>query len=165
MKDWLLGLWRHRVTRPLREAATRSPRRAALALTLGTFAAVWPQIGTPPLVGWLLAWLLGRFGVLRQQERALVCGVSLVFAPLQYLFMLPFLRVGEWLAGAEPFQTSVPDIIAVVAADPVGSFAVLGAPLLHAILGWLTAGGLGAAGLYPLFLRLSGKMDKTAPTG
>ena len=53
--------------------------------------------------------------------------------------MIPFLRFGETLLGLPHFETSVPEIITIVVTDPIGSFSILGIPLLHAILGWIVA--------------------------
>lgn len=129
---WPVRLWRRRVREPVMRELTRgvSPRRVALAVTLGLFSSTWPQIGTNPFMALLLSWLF-------RCNKAVTSGVSLVFTPLQYVLMIPFLRVGETLLGVDHFQTSVPEIIMIVATDPVGSFKVLGIPLLHAILGWL----------------------------
>jgi hypothetical protein len=58
--------------------------------------------------------------------------------------------VGETILGVEHFETTVPDIIKIVFTDPIGSFAILGIPLLHAILGWICAWALiGPALFFP----------------
>lgn len=136
---------RHVLT-PVREefASGASDHRVALAASLGLIGAVWPQIGTNWLMAMLLAWICGM-------NRGLSLGVSYVLEPLQFVFMLPNLRLGETLLGVEHFQTSVPEIIRIVYTDPIGSFEVLGIPLLHAILGWLLIGPVVGAAGYPLF--------------
>ncbi len=106
-----------------------SPERVALASVLGLVSATWPQIGTNPIMALLVSWAF-------RCNKAVTSGISLVFTPLQYVMMIPFLRIGEAMLGLEPFKTSVPEIITIVVTDPIGSFGILGMPLLHAILGW-----------------------------
>jgi len=128
---WPVRLWRNRVREPVMRELTRgvSPERVALASILGLVSATWPQIGTNPIMALLLSWTF-------RCNKAIASGISLVFTPLQYVLMIPFLRLGETLLGLEHFQTSVPEIIYIVVTDPIGSFKVLGMPLVHAILGW-----------------------------
>lgn len=109
-----------------------SPSRVALASILGMVSATWPQIGTNPIMALLLSWVF-------RCNKAITSGISFVFTPLQYALMIPFLRLGETLLGLEHFETTVPDIIYIVVTDPIGSFAVLGMPLVHAIVGWSSA--------------------------
>lgn len=72
----------------------------------------------------------------------------MVFTPFQYALMIPFLRLGETILGVEHFETTVPGIIKIVFTDPIGSFAVLGIPLLHVILGWAIAWALVGPALF-----------------
>lgn len=128
---WPVRLWRNRVRKPIMHELTLgvSPERVALASILGLTSATWPQIGTNPIMALILSWLF-------RCNKAIASGISLVFTPLQYVLMIPFLRIGETILGIEHFQTSVPEIITIVVTDPIGSFEVLGMPLVHAILGW-----------------------------
>lgn|GEM_PF-3445172 len=129
---WPVRLWRRRVREPVMRELRRgtSPAMVALACIMGFVSATWPQIGTNPLMALLLSWLF-------RCNKAVTSGISLVFTPLQYMLMIPFLRLGETILGVEHFETSVPEIIRIVVTDPIGSFEVLGIPLLHAILGWI----------------------------
>lgn len=132
--SWPVRFWRRRVRDPiLRELSigTTMPK-VTMACILGLISASWPQIGTNPIMAILLSWIT-------RCNKAIVSGVSIVFSPLQYLLMIPFLRLGETLLGVPHFETSVPEILTIVFTDPIGSFAILGIPLLHAILGWMFA--------------------------
>lgn len=131
---WPVRLWQNRVREPVMRELTLgiSPGRVALASILGMVSATWPQIGTNPIMALLLSWAF-------RCNKAITSGISLVFTPLQYALMIPFLRLGETLLGLEHFETTVPDIIYIVVTDPIGSFAVLGMPLVHAIVGWSSA--------------------------
>lgn len=131
---WPVRVWQNRVRKPVMRELTRgiSPGRVALASILGMISATWPQIGTNPIMALLLSWVF-------RCNKAITSGISLVFTPLQYALMIPFLRLGETLLGVEHFETTVPDIIYIVVTDPIGSFAILGMPLVHAIVGWISA--------------------------
>jgi len=152
-------LWQKRVRGPIMSELTLgvSPERVALATILGLVSSTWPQIGTNPIMAIILSWSF-------RCNKAITSGVSLVFTPFQYALMIPFLRLGETILGIEHFQTSVPEIIKIVFTDPIGSFAVLGIPLLHAILGWISAWALvGPAIFFPtrwLIQRLSRKVSQ-----
>lgn len=80
-------------------------------------------------------------------------------SPLQYLLMIPFLRLGETLLGLPHFETSVPEIVKIVFTDPIGSFEVLGWPLVHAILGWICGSLLV---YFPLFWSVRRSVSKLA---
>jgi len=129
---WPVRLWQNRVRGPIMRELTLgvSPERVALATVLGLVSSTWPQIGTNPIMAIILSWSF-------RCNKAVTSGVSLVFTPFQYALMIPFLRLGEIILGVDHFKTSVPEIIKIVFTDPIGSFAVLGIPLLHAILGWI----------------------------
>ena len=131
---WPVRLWRNRVREPVFKELKRgaTPEKVSLAVVLGFVSATWPQIGTNPIMAILVSWGF-------RCNKAITSGVSLVFTPLQYMLMIPYLRVGETLLGIEHFETSVPEIVRIVVTDPIGSFEVLGMPLVHAILGWSTS--------------------------
>jgi uncharacterized protein (DUF2062 family) len=138
--------WTRRVAGPIRTqlAAGIPVRRVAWSATLGLIAAAWPQIGTNVVMAWILARLF-------RCSTVLAGGVSFLASPLQYLLMIPHLRLGEKMLGVEPFQTTVPDILRIVLTDPVGSFRILGVPLVHAIVGWITVSALLALPLHRVF--------------
>ena len=135
--------WNDRVRDPVVEQIQRGvpTKRVARAATLGIVSAAWPQIGTNPIMAWILARVF-RCG------SVVAMGVSLIGSPLQYVFMIPLLRLGEWLLGVEPFRITLAEILVIVFTDPIGSFKVLGLPLLHAVVGWSV---LGLLSYYPLF--------------
>ena len=140
---WMQQSWNNRVRDPVVEQIQRGvpTERVARAVTLGMISAAWPQIGTNPIMAWVLARVF-RCG------SVIAMGVSLVGSPLQYVFMIPLLRLGEWLLGVEPFRITLAEILVIVFTDPIGSFKVLGLPLVHAIVGWTV---LGLLCYYPFF--------------
>lgn len=156
--SWPIRFWRRKVREPVMHELTlgTSLPKVALACVLGLVSASWPQIATNPLMALLLSWLF-------RCNKAITSGVSFVFNPLQYLLMIPFLRFGETLLGLPHFETSVPEIITIVVTNPIGSFSILGIPLLHAILGWIVAWLIVGPACYILIKLLLKRMkrDKT----
>ena len=129
-----------------------SDSRIAKSMTAGVIAASYPQIACTMLMGFLLGWAL-------RLNHKVVQATRFPLWPLQWILMLPYLRLGEKVAGAEPLQMPLSEIAQLVFTDPLGSFAVLGVPLLHAILGWLIV----SAALCPLIFYLSLSLVKRLP--
>ena len=122
---------RRHVVERLREQLHKgaSQRRLAHSMTLGVAAAAYPQIGCTTLMALLLGFIF------RLNHIALQAVKHLLF-PLQFILILPFLRLGETVLGVPHLRMSLKEIAALVYVDPLGSFAVLGWPLVHAVFAW-----------------------------
>lgn len=158
--SWPVRFWHRKVRKPVIQELTRgtSVPKVTLACILGLVSATWPQIGTNPIMALILSWIF-------RCNKAITSGISLVFTPFQYVLMIPFLRVGEALLGLPHFKTTVPEIITIVVTDPIGSFAVLGLPLLHAILGWIVTWSVAAPVFYlPIRYLLTRQVKAKEPT-
>jgi uncharacterized protein (DUF2062 family) len=120
------------VLKPIRTQIRRgvSHKRMSHSMSMGVVAAVYPQIGFTTAMAVLL-------GFIFRLNYAAVIAVKWLLSPLQFVFMIPFLRLGELFLGIEPFHMSLDQIIKTVYSDPIGSFRILGLPLLHAIFGWI----------------------------
>lgn len=149
-----LAIWDVKVAHPVRQQLQEGipVSRVSRALSLGIIAAAWPQIATNVFMAWFLAKLFRCSSIVAG-------GISFVASPLQYLLMIPFLRLGETLLGLPHFETSVPEIVKIVFTDPIGSFEVLGWPLVHAILGWICGSLLV---YFPLFWSVRRSVSKLA---
>ena len=128
-----------------------APRQIAACVALGLSVSICPVLGVPtPL---LAALALGL-----RLNLPLVQAVNYAAAPLQWLLMVPFLRVGEALAGAEPLPLSPPEIVNHVRADSLLFFQDFGGAVWHAALGWLVFGPVLFLALYALALPLATRM-------
>lgn len=58
-------------------------------------------------------------------------------APLKLALIFPFLRLGEWLFGAEPFTLSLVEFSEIFFADWIGTTQAFAMTFVHAIVGWL----------------------------
>ena len=130
--SWLSGFLTRRIRDPILTQLRGGIPVATVsrAVVLGIISAGWPQIGTNTIMAWILARIFGC-------SRVVAGGVSLVASPLQYMLMIPLLRLGEWLLGLPHFRITLGEILTIVVTDPLGSFKVLGLPLLYAIVGWV----------------------------
>ena len=125
--DWLRRTVRDPLLAELRQGAT--PAAVSAAVTVSLAIAINPFIGTTT-VGCLVAGRVFRLNHVVMQV------VNHVAFPLQVLLIVPFVRIGETIAGArhfslkpsaiiEEFNRSVPDFMA--------KFWLTG---LHGLIGW-----------------------------
>ncbi len=149
-------LYRRRVAEPFKEQIRRGVSRRCMAhsMSMGVVAAVYPQLGFTTIMALFLSFVF-------RLNYATAVAVKWLLSPLQFVFMIPFLRLGETLLGVEHFHTSIAEILRIVTTDPLGSFVVLGMPLVHAILGWI----LTCLVLYPVVYMVNGFIyDRVART-
>lgn len=141
------GFLARRVARPVAALLGQglTPSEIALSLAVGLAVGVFPVAGTTTLLGLAI-------GVsLRLSQPALQLANWLTY-PLQLLLIVPFVRLGEWLAGAGPASFTPSQVIARFSSDPVEAVAAFGVTGLHGILGWLAVLPFLVLGLYRLWL-------------
>ena len=128
MNAWL----KRRVTDPLLELLRQgtTPAKLAQCVAFGVMAGVSPFIGGTTLLaaGAAIAFRLNMVGIQ---------AVNYLVYPLQFVFLIPFFRAGEWLFGAERLSLSLSDIVALVRARPAEAFQELVATELRAGVAWL----------------------------
>jgi len=138
--------WRRRAVDPIGRQLTQglSPERLALALAVGGVIAVNPFLGTTTL-GCFVAGV-----VLRLNQPALQVA-NLLAVPLQLVLIVPWVRTGEWLYGAEamPFDPTL--VVGQFATSPLDFLKQFGRTGLHAASAWLLAAPLLGAALYFAF--------------
>lgn len=135
--------WRRRAVQPmlnlLRQGIT--PEKLALSIALGFTLGVTPVIGSTSLLCAIAAlWL-------RLNLPAIQLANYLVY-PLQFLLLIPFLRIGEWMVAAEPAPLSVGKIVAMIRADVWHAITSLWIATLHALAAWSLLGAIASAVLY-----------------
>jgi uncharacterized protein (DUF2062 family) len=141
------GLWTQRVAGPVKALLRQglTPEGLALSLAFGVAAGLFPVIGATTLLGLLFG------AVLRLNVPALQLANWLAY-PLQLAFILPLVRLGEWLAGAPPVTFSVAQVVAGASADPLGTLGRYGMTGLHGILGWMAVVPFVVLALYRVLL-------------
>ncbi len=72
-----------------------SPRKLALSTTIGLLLGIFPMLGVTTFV---MALVAVRFRL----NLPLMLFVSYLIYPVQIFLIIPFVRLGEWLMGAQP---------------------------------------------------------------
>ena len=78
--------------------------------------------------------------------------VSYLMSPVQLALIIPFVRVGEWVLGAEPQPLTVEAGLKLIADGVLQAIITLGDAIVHAAIGWVLIGPLAIYVLYRLFI-------------
>jgi uncharacterized protein (DUF2062 family) len=156
-------LFRRRVVAPLLQLLRQgvTPEKLALSIALGAIVAVVPVLGVSTVVCALLAlWLRLNMPAIQL--------VNYLLTPVQLLLIIPFLRLGEHLAGAPRFEITLESGLALLSRGVVNAVRILRDAIAHATLGWLVLAPVGAALLYftfrQVFRRLSPMRTTAIPS-
>lgn len=137
------GFLRRRVIAPvvalLKQGVT--PGLLAISLAIGLVVGVFPIVGTTTVL------CVGIALGLRLNVAAMQVTNYLVY-PLQFLLLVPFVRLGEFLMRADPVPLSLDQVKAVFAQGAWHGFSALSTSLGHAVLGWAITAPLACAAAY-----------------
>jgi uncharacterized protein (DUF2062 family) len=106
-----------------------SPRRLALTLALGFAIGCIPVVGIPTVL------CAGLALALRLNQPA-IQAANYVAMPLQFILIVPFVRMGGWLFAAEDSRQTL-TVSAVLHLSPWGLYTRVGGLAGHAMLAWL----------------------------
>lgn len=143
--DWLGRTVRDPLLAQLRQGAT--PEAVSAAVVVAFALAIVPVIG----VTTLLCLLAGRIFRLNHIVMQVVNHVSY---PLQLILLVPFVRLGETLTGADPIALSPTALIDEFNRSFGGFVAQFWKAYLHGLLGWALTVPLLCWLLHLLFRRL-----------
>lgn len=115
-------------------------RAIGLGLTIGVF----PIMGFSTPMNSLGAYLF-------KLNMAVVLAANFSIGFLKVLLIYPFLRVGEWMWGAEPLTLNLVQLTQQFFIDWVGTLQEFGLSFIHAMMGWTVC----APVLYLLFCLLA----------
>ena len=107
-----------------------TPHKLALSIALGFVIALFPVLGSTTLLCALVAWAL-------RLNMPAIQLINYVAYPLQFVFFLPFIRLGEFLFDAEKMPFSIPQIYEMFKKDLLGAIDTLWWTTMHAIVAWL----------------------------
>jgi uncharacterized protein (DUF2062 family) len=138
--------FQRRVTAPLLQLLRQgvTPEKLALSVALGATVAVIPVLGVSTVLCALLALHL-------RLNMPAIQLVNYLLTPVQLLLIIPFLRVGEHLAGAPAFKVSLESGLGLLSRGVVNAVRVLWDAIVHAAFGWLVLAPFAAALLYFAF--------------
>jgi uncharacterized protein (DUF2062 family) len=158
VRAWLT----RRVVEPLIAQVKRGLTAEGLAagVTVSFALAINPILGTTTVLC-LLAGRLFRLNHIVMQT------VNHLAYPLQLLLLVPFVRLGEALTGAEPLPLSPSLLIEEFQRSFWGFVAKFGLAYAHGLLGWVLVVPLTCVALYfalvPLFRRFCPPAPSSAP--
>lgn len=120
--------FRQRLRRLLLQGS--SPQQLAACISLGAVVSVCPIIGAPTP-------LLALMALVLRLNMPLIQAVNYLGTAPQWLLIVPFLRLGEWLVGGEPLPLAPAEIIEHLRQDALGFFGEFGFAAWHAAIGWI----------------------------
>ena len=132
-----------------------TPEKIALSLACGIVLGVFPVLGSTTLLC-IVAAVVFRLNLPAIQL------VNFLVYPLQFVFLLPFIRLGEFLFQAQPLKLSLPEMLAMARADLPHAISVLWVAALHAVSAWLLVGPFMIFFLYVSLSHLVRRLASTA---
>ena len=125
------GWFRRRLVEPLgsqlRQGAT--PEALADAVAAGLLAGTLPFLGLTTAFAALLGWLW-------KLNHPVLQAVNYALSPVQLLLIVPFVRIGERLFGAQPMPLSPGEVVRAFGESPSAALARFGLSGLHAFAAW-----------------------------
>jgi uncharacterized protein (DUF2062 family) len=158
-----MGGWlRRRVLDPILGLLRQglAPGQLALSLAFGLGVGIFPVLGvsTPLLTVIALGMRLNLPAIQL---------VNYLASPLQLLLIIPFVRVGERLVGAEPQPLTVSAGLDLLAKGALQAVVILWDAIVHAAIGWIAIGPVLIVILYraflPLLVRAAARMPASTP--
>jgi hypothetical protein len=147
------GWLRRKIVNPvldlLRQGIT--PEKIALSIALGVTLGVTPVLGSTSLLCFLAA-------VLFRLNLPAIQSVNYLVYPLQFVLLVPFIRIGEWIFAAQPVRITPGEIVGLIRADVWNTISTLWTSTMHALAAWLALGSVASLVIYavltPLLRRL-----------
>ncbi len=126
--SWIPKVIRDQITQGV------TPRELALSISLGITLGCFPIVGVTTLLCFVA-------GVMLKLNQPAIQAVNYAVYPLQFLLMIPFLRLGERLFGVEGIPLDPRLIMELFRTDFVGALAVYGTGLARACAAWALIAG------------------------
>lgn len=148
-----MRLLRKRVGDPLLALLKQglTPEKMAASVALGAGIAVLPILGITTILCVFLAWAFGL-------NQAAVQVANYAAYPLQFILLIPFIRMGEWLFRAPRLPLDSSQIVNLVKADIWGAVGLLWQSTWHGVVAWALVVPLAAVilgfCLVPIFRRV-----------
>jgi uncharacterized protein (DUF2062 family) len=154
----MAGFFQRRVFSPLLQLLRQgvTPEKLALSVALGTIVSVIPVLGVSTAICALLAlWLRLNMPAIQL--------VNYLLTPAQLLLIIPFLRLGEQIAGAPRYPVTLQSGLALLSHGIVNAVRILWDAIVHATVGWLVVAPLAAGLLYFVFRQVFRRLAPTRP--
>jgi len=112
-----------------------SPKKIAWSIAFGISLGVFPVLGSTVILCTIVTFLF-RLNLVAIQL------VNYLVYPLQLALFIPFIRLGEFVLGREPFPLSMELIFTMLKDDMLNAIKTFWVANLHGIFGWFLVGPL-----------------------
>ena len=126
------GFWQRRIVAPLIFLLTHgvTPERIALTLAVGVVCAMFPILGTT----WLLTLAAGLW---LRMNHPILQAINQLLTPVHIAMILVYVRIGEWIWGAQTDVFSVNELVRTFHDTTLGEFLQrFGWAGIHAVTAW-----------------------------
>jgi uncharacterized protein (DUF2062 family) len=118
-----------------------TPRKLALSLAFGIGLGILPVLGLSTISCTVAA-------VALRLNLPAIQLVNYLAAPLQLALIIPFVRLGEHLLGAQPQPLTITEGFKILESGVIHAIVTLWDAIVHALLGWIVVGPLFIYALY-----------------
>jgi uncharacterized protein (DUF2062 family) len=122
-----------------------SPEKIALSVAFGFTLGVFPVLGSTVILC-TFATFIFRLNIVAIQL------VNYLVYPLQLILFIPFIRLGEFVLGHEPFPISMTEIFNMLTTDILGAIQKFWVANLHGIFAWALVCPVATAFIYVILL-------------
>jgi hypothetical protein len=154
------GWLRRKIVNPvldlLRQGIT--PEKIALSIALGVTLGVTPVLGSTSLLCFLAA-------VLFRLNLPAIQSVNYLVYPLQFVLLVPFIRIGEWIFAAQPVRITLGEIVGLIRADVWNTISTLWTSTMHALAAWLALGSVASLVIYAVLTPLLRRLGQSFRVG
>jgi hypothetical protein len=137
-----------------------TPDRLSWSLAAGVVVGCFPVFGATTVLGMAV-------GVALRLNHAVIQVGNYAVGPLQFVFMVPLMELGDWLTGSDSLPLSAAALRDQFRADPVEFLRLSWRSVWHACLAWGALAGPATGILYvvirPLVDRLAARWRAGAP--
>jgi uncharacterized protein (DUF2062 family) len=143
----MLTVIRRRIVEPVLSLLAQglAPRELALCMALGAGIGLFPVLGvSTPALTVLALWLRLNLPAIQL--------ISYLMSPLQLVLIIPFVRLGETIVGAEPQPLTIEAGLELIANGVLEAIITLWDAILHAAIGWVLIGPVFIYVIYRLLI-------------
>jgi uncharacterized protein (DUF2062 family) len=143
----MLTVIRRRIVEPVLSLLAQglAPRELALCMALGAGIGLFPVLGvSTPVLTVLALWLRLNLPAIQL--------ISYLMSPLQLVLIIPFVRLGETIVGAEPQPLTIEAGLELIANGVLEAIITLWDAILHAAIGWVLIGPVFIYVIYRLLI-------------
>jgi len=153
------GFFKEKLFKPLLNFLLQGirPEKLALAVVFGVLLGIFPMLGTTTLLCTLAALYL-------KLNMPAIQLINYFVYPLQILFFIPFIRLGEFIFSEPPIPFSITQILEMLQNDILGTIANFWYANLLGVIAWLIVSLPLSFIIYHVTVRIFRKLATKSPS-